>query len=377
MGERLRIALLGATGSIGTQTVDVCRRFADRFQLVSAAAKSNLPGLRAIANEFPGLSLATLDSVDDSVPSGIEAICDLCTAENVDVVVVAVAGVIGLQPTIAAIKSRKRIALASKEVLVAAGGLIMPLVQEYGVTLTPIDSEHSAVFQCLQGYRSEQVRRILLTASGGPFRGFSRTQLAQVSVAEALNHPTWKMGGKITIDSASMMNKALECIEAKWLFGLEMDQVDVVVHPQSIVHSFVEFQDGSVIGQLGNPDMRLPILYSLTWPERIGPPLSPWNPVTSPPLNFETLDETVFPAIQLARQAVKLGGTAPAVLNGANEEAVSLFLNGKLDFLGIYKGVERAMSELFTSDLTLEGITAADLEARQLIRDLALGANAI
>lgn len=293
----------------------------------------------------------------------------MVTSDEVDMVVVAVAGVIGLLPTIEAIKAGKDIALASKEVLVAAGEIVMPLIAKHGVTMTPVDSEHSAIFQCMQGYRSDQVEELILTASGGPFRGRSLADLKNVSVQDALNHPTWNMGGKITIDSATLMNKGLESIEAKWLFGLEMDQVKVVVHPQSVVHSFVKFHDGSVLGQLGWPNMRLPIAYALLYPERRKNDLKPWNPVDTPNLTFESVDEETFRCLKLARQSARVGGTMPCAMNAANEEAANAFLRGDVEFLEIAQIVEKSMNAHTVVPATLESILETDAQTRAFVRN--------
>jgi len=299
----------------------------------------------------------------------MDALVELATLPEADLVVVSVAGVIGLLPTIKAIEAGKNIALASKEVLVAAGEIVMPLVAKHSVRLTPIDSEHSAIFQCLQGYQTDQIDRLILTASGGPFRGRSRAELAAVTRHEALNHPTWNMGGKITIDSATLMNKALETIEAKWLFGVEMDQVEIVVHPQSVIHSMVKFRDGSVLGQLGWPDMRLPIQYALLYPERIENDLRPWNPADTPSLTFEALDSDVFRGPGLAREAVRIGGTMPAFFNAANEQAVAEFLADRLGFLAITETVEAAMAQHQASPASLDNLLAADAEARSYVKE--------
>ena len=361
-----RVVILGSTGSIGTQTLDVIRQFPDQFQVVGLAAARNESLLADQASEF---------KVDHTVlfdRDGMDALVGLATLDSADIVVVSVAGVIGLLPTFEAIKSGKMIALASKEVLVAAGEIVMPLLKQHKVTMTPIDSEHSAIFQCLQGYRPNQVSEIILTASGGPFRGRSRESLVDISVSQALNHPTWNMGGKITIDSATLMNKGLEMIEARWLFGVSMDQVKVVVHPQSVIHSMVKFTDGSVLGQLGWPNMRLPILYALTYPERHPNDLKNWDPTDTPNLTFEKPDEVAFPALGLARQSAKIGGTMPAVMNAANEAVVAAFLQGKCGFLDIPTVVEKAMLEHSTSPATLTSIVNADREARVRVEE-ALG----
>lgn len=372
MNEMKRISILGATGSIGTQTLDIVRQMGDRFQVVSMAANTNESSLQKLATEF-GVSRLALakEGASSSIPSGLNALSDMVTASDVDLVVVAIAGAAAIVPTVAAIEADKSIALASKEVLVAAGEWVMPLVAKHDTRFTPIDSEHSAIFQCLQGYSPSQVSKIILTASGGPFRGFTRDQLGGIKPEQALNHPNWSMGAKITIDSASMMNKALETIEARWLFGLDLSQVDVLVHPQSIIHSMIEFADTSVIGQLGWPDMRLPIQYALTYPERIPNELKPWNPVATGPLIFEELDEEVFPAIQLARHADAAGGTLPAVFNAANEAAVAQFLNGQLSFLGIADTVQNVMNEHSPSAISFEAILEADQWARIRVEEIA------
>lgn len=361
MNHMKRVAILGATGSIGTQTLDIIRQHPTRLRAVALAAHRDSAKLETLAGEF-GVTRAALAS------ESIDSLIEMVTADDVDLVVVAIAGAAALLPTLAAIRARKQIALASKEVLVAAGELVMPLCAEYGVTMTPIDSEHSAIFQCLQGYRTDQIRSLTLTASGGPFRGKTREDLAQVTVAQALNHPTWTMGGKITIDSASLMNKALEMIEAKWLFGVRLDQVNVCVHPQSVVHSLVEFQDGSMLGQLGWPDMRLPIQYALLWPERVNNDLRPWNPTGTPNLTFEEVDEKTFPALELARAAERLGGTAPCAFNAANEAAVARFLKGEIKFLDIYDRVERCLNHHVVQSVTLETLLNADQESREWVR---------
>lgn len=372
-----RIALLGATGSIGTQTLDVIRQFPDRLQLVSAVAGSNGAKLQEIAAEFPGVKLALFEGDGQGIPTGMSAIVDLATAENVDIVVVSVAGVIGLIPTVAAIRAGKQIALASKEVLVSAGEIIMPMLEENGTLLTPIDSEHSAIFQCLQGSKSSDVRRIILTASGGPFRGWSLERLERVTVADALNHPTWNMGGKITIDSATLMNKALELIEAKWLFGVGPSQLEVVVHPQSIIHSLVEFQDGSQLAQLGWPNMRLPIQYALLYPERLPNMNAPWNAADSGTLTFERHDPDVFWGPSLAVRALECAGSMPCVMNAANEEAANEFLRGKISFLEIQRSVENVMKSHDPEPVTLESLLEWDVWARKKWSEVAVfGANA-
>ena len=356
-----RVVVLGSTGSIGTQTLDIIRQFPDDLKVVGLAAARNETLLAEQASIF-GVSETVLYERD-----GMDALVRLATLPEADIVVVSVAGVIGLLPTFEAIKARKQIALASKEVLVAAGEIVMPLCQKHGVTMTPIDSEHSAIFQCLQGYRPDQVSELILTASGGPFRGRTRVELQNITVQQALNHPTWNMGGKITIDSATLMNKGLEMIEAKWLFGVGIDQVKVCVHPQSIIHSMVKFTDGSVLGQLGWPNMRLPIAYALLFPERPPNDLKNWDPTDSPQLTFEKPDEETFRCLALAREAARIGGTMPATMNAANEAVVAAFLDGKCGFLQIADHVEAAMQEHQSVPATLEDILEADTFARRFI----------
>lgn len=367
----IRIALLGSTGSIGRQTLDVVREHPDRFEVVAMSARTSAESLRNQAREFGVQRLALMDknAADKAgLPGGMEAVVELATLPEAELVVVAVAGVVGLVPTLAAIREGKRIALASKEVLVSAGELVMPLVRERGVMLTPIDSEHSAVFQCVQGVRPDQIAKVILTASGGPFRGWTREQLQNVTREQALNHPTWKMGGKITVDSATLMNKALEMIEARWLFNVPMDSVEVVVHPQSIVHSFVELTDGSVLAQLGWPDMRLPIQYALSFPERPASGLQPWRPHLTPNLTFEPPNEDILPSLRMARQVMKTGGTAPCAFNAANEEAVAQFLNGKCGFLAMAEVVERVVNRHAALPVTLEALLDVDKWARAEVR---------
>lgn len=364
MPDRKRIVVLGSTGSIGTQTLDVVATFPDRFEVVGLAARSNHDLLAQQAKRF-GNSKTWLFDRD-----GIDGLVEAATLPAADIVVVSVAGVIGLLPTVEAIKAGKDIALASKEVLVAAGELVMPLVRQYGVNLRPIDSEHSALFQCLQGYTSDQIEELIITASGGPFRGWTRQQMATVTIAEALNHPTWRMGGKITIDSATLMNKALETIEAHWLFEVPMSRIKAVIHAQSIVHSFVKFKDGSVLGQMGWPNMRLPILYALSYPERVANELKPWNPVDTPTLTFEPIDEEVFSALGLARDAMKVGGTMPCAFNAANEVVANAFLAGGVAFLQITETVARTMERHESLTPTLENLQEADADARRVAHEV-------
>jgi 1-deoxy-D-xylulose-5-phosphate reductoisomerase len=361
-----RVVVLGSTGSIGTQTLDIISQHPDRLQVVGLAAHRNESLLREQAERF-GVGKTALGSGRDLV--------DLATLPEADIVVVSVAGVAGLLPTIEAIKAGKQVALASKEVLVAAGELVMPMVQKHGTILTPIDSEHSAIFQCLQGYKPEQIEQLILTASGGPFRGRKRSELEHISVQDALNHPTWRMGGKITIDSATLMNKGLETVEAKWLFGVDIDQVETVVHPQSVIHSMVKFRDGSVLGQMGWPDMRLPIQYALLFPERKPNEMRPWNPIDTPNLTFEPVDHETFPSIRIAKDSVRIGGTAPCAMNAANEEVVNGFLRGEVSFLAIPDIVGETLARHERKDPTLDNLLATDAQSREIVRKLMKTAN--
>ncbi len=370
-----RVVVLGSTGSIGTQCLDVISQFPSRLKAVGLAARRNGEMLRDQGALHGVERLALFEgAAEGSIPSGMQSLLDLVSSPDVDVVVVAVAGVIGLLPTLRAIEAGKQVALASKEVLVSAGELVMAKARAHGTLVTPIDSEHSALFQCLQGYRTDQVHRLILTASGGPFRGWTRDRLASVTVEQALNHPTWRMGGKITIDSATLMNKALELIEARWLFDVSADSVEVRVHPQSVIHSMVQFRDGSVLGQLGFPDMRLPIAYALLYPERPENRLPIWDPLDTPRLTFEAVDEETFPSLRIARAALAAGGTTPAAMNAANEEAANGFLRGELGFLDIFSVVEEAMSAQGGNDATLESVVIADDQARRFVRNLMKGA---
>lgn len=360
-----RVVVLGSTGSIGTQTLDIVSQHPERLKIVGLAARSNANLLEEQAQRFAVGKTALFDR------DGMNAVVDLATMPEADIVVVSVAGVIGLLPTLEAIKAGKDIALASKEVLVAAGEIVMPLVRRHGVTMTPIDSEHSAIFQCLEGVAQDgAISELILTASGGPFRGKKRADLERVTVEQALNHPTWRMGGKITIDSATLMNKGLETIEAKWLFGVDIDQVQVVIHPQSVIHSMVKFADGSVLGQLGWPNMRLPIQYALLYPDRVPNDLKPWNPLGTPNLSFEPVDHEVFPSIRLAVASVKRGGTTPCAMNAANEEAANAFLRGEIRFLDIAAVVEGTVARHDPLDPSLDNLLATDAQARSIARKL-------
>jgi 1-deoxy-D-xylulose-5-phosphate reductoisomerase len=352
-----RIALLGSTGSIGRQTLDVIRCFPEHFRVVALAARSNISLLALQAQEFsPAITACFAETPEQEITArealpnvifGEQALLDVATHPDVDIVVAATSGLVGLAPTLAAIKAGKTIALANKETLVMAGHLVMQAAQDAGVSILPIDSEHSAIWQCLQGENASEIRRLILTASGGPFRQTTDDKMRSVTVQQALAHPTWLMGQKITIDSATLMNKGLEVLEARWLFGIQYDQIHVIVHPESIIHSMIEFVDGSLKMQASLPSMHLPIQYALSYPNRLdtsGTGLVRelhWSEVMQ--LNFETLDITRFPCFRLAIEAAKQGDTYPSVLVGADEEAVALFLAGKIGFLDIAKLIEAVL----------------------------------
>ncbi|OMP68636.1 1-deoxy-D-xylulose-5-phosphate reductoisomerase [Domibacillus epiphyticus] len=374
------ISLLGATGSIGVQTLDIIRKHPDSFALSSFSAGKNVDKARQIINEFRPALVSVLEKEDAerlqteypaiTVLHGSKGLEEAAVHEKADTLVNAVIGSVGLQPTLKAIEAGKTIAIANKETLVTAGHIVTAAAKKAGVELLPVDSEHSAIFQCMQGEHGKNVNRIILTASGGSFRDKKREELADVTVEQTLNHPNWSMGAKITVDSATMMNKGLEVIEAHWLFNLPYDQIDVILHRESIIHSMVEFHDRSVMAQLGSPDMRVPIQYALTWPDRL--PLqdtAPLNLAEFGQLHFEKVDFNRFRMLRLAYEAGRAAGTMPAVMNAANEEAVAAFLNGKLTFLQIEEVVERAM-EHHHSILSPElgAIIESDAEARAFVR---------
>jgi 1-deoxy-D-xylulose-5-phosphate reductoisomerase len=375
------IVLLGATGSIGTQTVDVVRRLgADRARIIGLSARRNVELLAEQARETGAKHVAVTDdselsTLQAALPTGVyahggeDSLTTLATLPEADTVVVAVAGAAALSATLAAARAGKRICIATKEVLVAAGELVMRTARENGAEILPIDSEHSALFQCVQGYRVPQdIAHLYITASGGPFRTWSQEQIEAATVEDALKHPTWRMGGKITIDSATLMNKGLEIIEACHLFGVPIENVSVVVHPQSVVHSFAEMTDGALLAQLGLPDMRLPIQIALTHPEKSDISLPRLKPSQMTALTFEEPDNDRFPAIHLARAAFARGGTVPATLNAANEAAVGAFLAGKIRFPDICRLVGQ-VTESHVPKLadTLESVLAADAAARQAV----------
>lgn len=343
-----KIAILGSTGSIGTQTLDVVRYYHEDLQVTALAAGSNIklleqqirefhPSLVAVWKEENAAKLRTMVAdLDVRVVSGMDGLIEVAIQPESDVLVTAIVGMIGIQPTVAAIKAGKDIALANKETLVTAGHIIMPLAKTYHVDILPVDSEHSAIFQCLNGEHENEIDKILLTASGGPFRGKTREELAHVHVEDALKHPNWSMGQKITIDSASMVNKGLEVMEAHWLFNVGMDDVEVVVQPQSVVHSMVQYKDGAVIAQLGTPDMKLPIQYALFYPERRYLPGKRLDFDTIASIQFAKPDMDVFRGLAMAYQVGREGGSLPTVFNAANEYAVARFLERKIAFLDIY-----------------------------------------
>lgn len=373
-----RITVLGSTGSIGTQCLDVAARLTDRIQVVALAAHRDHERLWQQARRFGVRHVALADDKaasalrerqpDWHVYSGNEGLQAVATLPEVDTVVVGVAGVCGLAATVAALQAGKSIALASKEVLVAAGESVMSLAKEQGVSIVPIDSEHSAVFQCLQGENPASVRRILLTASGGALRDVPLEELPFVTPERALQHPTWQMGAKITIDSATLMNKGLEIIEAHWLFGVPADRIQVVLHPQSIVHALVEMEDGSVLAQLGLPDMRLPIQYALLYPERLDTKLPRMDITQVGVLTFCEPDLRRYPALQVARDALAAGGTMPAAMNAANEVAVARFLEGEIGFTEIVQCVRDVMDKHQPQPATLEAVQEVDLWAREQAR---------
>ncbi len=374
------IAILGSTGSIGKSTLDVVRESRGCFKIFALTANKHLALLCQQAAEFEALWVVAADPAEaerfdwSPLPKstklliGPEGVQQVASAAEVDTVVAAVVGSAGLTGTWAALEAGKTVALANKETLVMAGPLVMKMAAKRQAKILPVDSEHSAVFQALACGRREDLRRIILTASGGPFRRYTAEQMQKVTVQDALNHPTWQMGPKITVDSATMMNKALEIIEARWLFDLPSNQIDVVIHPQSIVHSLVEFKDGSVLAQLSPPDMKLPIQLALTWPERREGPARKLDLTKSLQLDFEPPDEDRFPALRLGREVAETGGTAGAVLNAANEAAVAAFLAGEIPFMKIVPACQSVLKHHpFDSNPTLEELLRLDRWARQEI----------
>lgn len=376
------ISILGSTGSIGTQTLDIVAQYPEQFQVVGLSCGSNIQLLAEQIREFRPQIVALKDenqiiSLKEAIKNldyspillgGEEGVVEVARYGNAQTVVTGIVGCAGLLPTIAAIKAGKDIALANKETLIAAGPVVLPLVEKHGVKLLPADSEHSAIFQCLQGVPLGGLRRIILTASGGSFRDLPLEKLSSVTVSDALKHPNWSMGRKITIDSATLMNKGLEVIEAHYLFGLDYQHIDIVIHPQSIIHSLIEVQDTSVLAQLGWPDMRLPLLYALSWPERIKTDWPTLDLVKVGNLTFREPDHQKYPCMQLAYAAGKEGGAMPAVLNAANEQAVALFLEEKISFLAIPQLIEHCCENFTNQNTTspsLEDILKADQWARK------------
>lgn len=373
------IAILGSTGSIGTQTLEVVRENND-LQVAALAAGSNIvllerqirefrPKTAAVWNEQSAHELReSVKDLDVKIVSGMDGLIEISTLPEVEILVTAIVGMIGIRPTIEAIKAKKDIALANKETLVTAGHIIMPLAKEYGVRILPVDSEHSAIFQSLNGENPDRISKILLTASGGPFRGRRRSELEKVQVEDALKHPNWAMGQKITIDSATLVNKGLEVMEAKWLFGVDLDRIQVVVQPQSIIHSMVEYVDGAIIAELGTPDMKLPIQYALYYPDRkfLSGERLDFGKLTQ--ISFEKPDMQTFLGLPLAFQAAEAGGSMPTVFNAANERAVSKFLHRKIRFLDIYEIISRCMHDHKTiPNPSVEQILAAEQATYELI----------
>jgi 1-deoxy-D-xylulose-5-phosphate reductoisomerase len=381
-GERTRVVILGATGSIGESALKVARDIPDRMEIVGLAANSNAKKLAATANETRAQSVCLVDETkidilkreldyEPRIFAGQEGLLEIACLTNAEMVLVAIVGTGGLRPTLAAIEAGKDLAVASKEILVMAGEIVMREARENGVNVLPVDSEHNAIFQCLEGKNSSDIRRIILTASGGPFRETPRADFKSITPEQALKHPTWNMGPKITIDSATLFNKGLEMIEAHWLFGVEMQHVEVVIHPQSIVHSMVEFADGSTLAQLSYSNMCFPIQYAVTWPDRV--------PNTLPPLDFSKLSRLEFftpryedfPALNLARRAGETGGTLPAVMNAANEVAVAGFLDRQFRFPDIWQIVGEVMNRhRSVAHPDLDAILQADQWARKEARGM-------
>lgn len=381
------ISILGATGSIGTQTLDVIRNSNGEINLIGITANSSVDKIIEIIQEFNPKYVGMMENesykkilkyvkennLDINVYEGLEGLIKIASLDEISMVVTSVVGMIGLKPTIAAIEAKKDIALANKETLVVAGEIVMKKAKEYGVKILPVDSEHSAIFQSLSGYANKDIKKIILTASGGPFRGKDEAYLEGVTVKEALKHPKWNMGQKISIDSATLMNKGLEVIEAKFLFDCDYDNIQVVVHPQSIIHSMVEYNDGSVIAQLGAPDMRLPIQYAINYPERKEQIANPIDFYKVGALTFEEPNIDVFKCLKLAYKVGKIGGLAPAILNGANEEAVALLLEEKIRFVQIPQIIEESLKVFeknINDELTIENVIEVDKKVREYIRGI-------
>ena len=378
------ISILGSTGSIGTQTLEVVEILGN-IKVAGISGNHNIDLLERQARAFRPRLIAVMDAENAErlqrrlsdmpcqVLAGMDGLLAVATMEEVDTVVTSVVGNVGLRPTFAAITAGKNIALANKETLVSAGQLVMDLAKKYGSSIYPVDSEHSAIFQALQGNHGNSIRRILLTASGGPFRGKTKAELAKVTASDALQHPNWNMGKKITIDSATLMNKGLEVMEAKWLFDIDIHQIEVLVHPQSIIHSAVEYDDGAIIAQMGEPDMRVPIQYALTYPKRIANPFPKMDFSKRTQFTFEKPDLETFRCLTLAYRAMEIGGTMPTVLNAANEIAVEKFLHEKINFLDIPVLIEKTMQAYTVKqEYTLEDLLQADAWARTYARTIVL-----
>lgn len=371
------ISLLGSTGSIGRQTLEVAKRIGCRVvalaacrnvELLESQAREFLPELVCVFDKAHYLDLRDrLKDLPVQVVCSMEGLCWAASLESADTVVNAVVGMVGLKPTLAAIQAGKHVALANKETLVTGGALVMQAARDCGVHLLPVDSEHSAIFQCLQGNASNRIHKMILTASGGPFYGYRREQLASVTLQDALQHPTWSMGQKITVDSATLMNKGLELMEACWLFDVAPEKIEIVVHRESILHSAVEYQDGAVIGQMGLPDMQLPIQYALTFPDRVVCSPKRLSLTDCAALHFSKPDEQTFSCLSVARKAMEKGGCYPALVNGANEQAVELFLQGKLSFLQIAEAVCAALELPASDEPSLPSIFDADRQAREMV----------
>jgi 1-deoxy-D-xylulose-5-phosphate reductoisomerase len=380
---KTRVAILGSTGSIGTQALEVIHSHKNLFEVEVLTANNNSsllieqakkfkPSAVVIVNEkkYPEVNSA-LKNHGIKVFSGEDSLEQIVSSDNIDIVLTALVGYSGLKPTISAIKSGKKIALANKETLVVAGELITRLCRDYNAPLYPVDSEHSAIFQCLVGEEHNPIEKIFLTASGGPFRGKSIAELKNITKSQALKHPNWNMGAKITIDSATLMNKGLEVIEAKWLFGLEKEKIDVIVHPQSIIHSAVQFEDGSIKAQLGLPDMKLPIQYALGFPLRLKNTFTRFSFLDYPELTFEKADEKTFRNLALAYRAMKKGGNSPCVLNAANEIAVDAFLNDKIGFLNMSDLIDNCLEKItFVKNPTIDDYIETDRETRLLAKTI-------
>ncbi len=383
-GDKMKnISILGSTGSIGTQALEVIRKNKDKFKVIALAVNTNIqmlleqikefkPKVVAVYDEKKAKELRELISKDLKIEilSGMEGLITISSLDEIDILLTAIVGMIGLRPTLEGIKKGKTIALANKETLVTAGSLVMETAKKQSVSILPVDSEHSAIFQCLNGENKKNVEKIILTASGGPFRGKSKDELMHVTKNEALKHPNWNMGRKISIDSATLMNKGLEVIEAKWLFDIAVENIDVVVHPQSIIHSMVQFIDGSVMAQLGNPDMKLPIQYAFSYPDRVYNDYERLDLAKISSLTFQTPDKITFPCLRLAYDALKLGGTYPTALNGANEILVSEFLKDHIQFYDIAFYIEKVLEKhIVIKNPTLEEILEIDHWSREFVKE--------